>query len=61
MLAVLPSLEKACHVGVLKAELLAAVGLADCTGSVKVMRWMFNLLSIFVNSSLAPVLLPWAS
>ena len=36
---------------------MAAVGLADCTGSAIAMRWMVVLRSISSTSSLAPVLL----
>ena len=58
-LAALPLREEACHVfvaGVLEAELLDAVVLADCSGSATVMRLMLNLPSTLF-ASLAPVLL----
>ena len=47
-LAALPFLEEVCYVfveGILEAELLAAVVLADSFGSAAVMRWMFILHS----------------
>ena len=50
-LAALPFLEEFCYafvVGVCEVELLAAVVLADCTGSAMVMKWMSVLLSTFV-------------